>query len=51
MEQSYVSSKTRYPVSVAPAPAPKVKKKVAKKEVKDVKKNGKYITGRVLLNH
>ena len=28
--------KQRYPVSVAPAPAPKVKKKVAKKEVKDV---------------
>ena len=30
--------KQRYPVSVAPAPAPKVEKKVAKKEVKDVKK-------------
>ena len=30
--------KARYPVSVAPAPAPKVEKKVAKKEVKDVKK-------------
>ena len=30
--------KKRYPVSVAPAPAPKVEKKVAKKEVKDVKK-------------
>ena len=29
--------KARYPVSVAPAPAPKVEKKVAKKEVKDVK--------------
>ena len=29
--------KLRYPVSVAPAPAPKVEKKVAKKEVKDVK--------------
>ena len=29
--------KQRYPVSVVPAPAPKVKKKVAKKEVKDVK--------------
>ena len=28
--------KQRYPVSVVPAPAPKVKKKVAKKEVKDV---------------
>ena len=27
----------RYPVSVAPAPAPKVEKKVVKKEVKDVK--------------
>ena len=27
----------RYPVSVAPAPTPKVEKKVAKKEVKDVK--------------
>ena len=30
--------KKRYPVSVAPAPAPKVEKKVVKKEVKDVKK-------------
>ena len=30
--------KHRYPVSVAPAPAPKVEKKVVKKEVKDVKK-------------
>ena len=30
--------KQRYPVSVAPAPAQKVEKKVAKKEVKDVKK-------------
>ena len=30
--------KARYPVSVAPAPAPKVEKKVAKKEVKDVEK-------------
>ena len=30
--------KQRYPVSVAPAPAPKVEKKVVKKEVKDVKK-------------
>ena len=29
--------KARYPVSVAPAPAPKVEKKVVKKEVKDVK--------------
>ena len=29
--------KQRYPVSVAPAPAPKVEKKVVKKEVKDVK--------------
>ena len=29
--------KKRYPVSVAPAPAPKVEKKVAKKEVQDVK--------------
>ena len=29
--------KARYPVSVAPAPATKVEKKVAKKEVKDVK--------------
>ena len=27
----------RYPISVAPAPEPKVEKKVAKKEVKDVK--------------
>ena len=29
--------KARYPVSVAPAPALKVEKKVVKKEVKDVK--------------
>ena len=29
--------KARYPVSVAPAPAPKVEKKDVKKEVKDVK--------------
>ena len=33
--------KKRYPVSVAPAPAPKVEKKVAKKEVKMSKKTKK----------
>ena len=34
----------RYPVSVAPAPAPKVEKKLVKKEVKDVKEKRKDIS-------
>ena len=34
----------RFPVSVAPAPAPKVEKKVVKKEVKDVKEKRKDIS-------